>query len=55
MEALVKYWIGPNFVQKWGHMDVAHAIVKNLSKSGHGGLIEHEVRIINDLLRPYYL
>jgi hypothetical protein len=54
-DTLVKYWIGPNFVQKWGHMDVAHAIVKNPSKSSHGGLIQQEETIINDLFRLYYL
>jgi hypothetical protein len=36
---LVKYWIGPNFAPKWGHMALACAIMKNPSKSGHGGLI----------------
>jgi hypothetical protein len=45
----------PNFVQKWGHMDVTHAIVKNLSNSNHDGLIQQEARIINDLFKPYYL
>jgi hypothetical protein len=36
-------------------MVVAHAIVKNPSKSGHGHLIQQKARIISDLFRPYYL
>lgn len=48
-EALVKYYIGANFVQRWGHMVVIHAVVKNLSKLGHGS------PIVSILFKPYYL